>query len=282
MAERTDLIIETKEQGKILSDLSLSDKYPKCPVVIFCHGFKGFKDWGQFNLMPQPFVQEGIHFLKFNFSHNGIGISGADDFSDLEAFSKNTYSKEVSDILEVVDWLYGDKNTYSNRMDLENICLMGHSRGGAMAILAASQENRLKKLITWSAVGNLEKRFPSKKELATWKEKGLMHIRNSRTHQEMPIRYDFYQDFVDNKKTLNVHEAESRLSIPHLLIHGTSDETVYLGEALQLMSLNEYTSLIKIHGATHTYGGYHPYFNKELPLHTEMAVKHSISFLQNG
>ena len=43
-------------------------------VVIFSHGFKGFKDWGAFNEIAFYFQQEGIAFLKFNYSHNGTTV----------------------------------------------------------------------------------------------------------------------------------------------------------------------------------------------------------------
>ena len=41
------------------------------PLVIFCHGYKGFKDWGPWHLVAKAFAEAGFFFLKFNFSHNG-------------------------------------------------------------------------------------------------------------------------------------------------------------------------------------------------------------------
>ena len=33
------------------------------PLVIFSHGFKGFKDWGPFNFISDKFVKSGLNFL---------------------------------------------------------------------------------------------------------------------------------------------------------------------------------------------------------------------------
>ena len=39
----------------------------KAPIVIFCHGYKGYKDWGAWTLFAKDFASQGIAFLKFNF-----------------------------------------------------------------------------------------------------------------------------------------------------------------------------------------------------------------------
>ena len=41
-------------------------------LIIFCHGFKGFKDWGPWNLVAEHFAKAGFFFIKFNFSHNFV------------------------------------------------------------------------------------------------------------------------------------------------------------------------------------------------------------------
>ena len=46
----------------------LPDDHAK-PVILFNHGFKGFKDWGPFNLMASKFAEAGFVFIKMNFSY---------------------------------------------------------------------------------------------------------------------------------------------------------------------------------------------------------------------
>ena len=63
--------IDGKHQKPIVTDVFFEEtKQPK-PVVIFCHGYKGFKDWGAWNMMAEAFAKAGFFFIKFNFSHNG-------------------------------------------------------------------------------------------------------------------------------------------------------------------------------------------------------------------
>lgn len=38
----------------------------KRPLIVFCHGFNGFKDWGAFNLMADYFW-EGVSICKIKF-----------------------------------------------------------------------------------------------------------------------------------------------------------------------------------------------------------------------
>ncbi len=79
-------------------DMTYSPLRKKHDLVIFCHGYKGFKDWGPWNLIAKCFASRGYDFLKFNFSHNGGTIENPIDFPDTEAFAQNTYSKELEDI----------------------------------------------------------------------------------------------------------------------------------------------------------------------------------------
>ncbi|RZK32728.1 MAG: dienelactone hydrolase, partial [Hymenobacter sp.] len=56
------------------------------PVIVFVHGFKGFKDWGHFPLLARFFAEQGFVFIKLNLSHNGVVVGGTGDLEDLEAF----------------------------------------------------------------------------------------------------------------------------------------------------------------------------------------------------
>jgi len=53
----------------MLMDITYDTRHKDAPVVIFAHGFKGFKDWGTHNLVANYFAEHGFRYLKFNFSH---------------------------------------------------------------------------------------------------------------------------------------------------------------------------------------------------------------------
>ena len=55
--------IEGAEGKPILMDLSFKTSQEENPMVIFVHGFKGFKDWGAYNLVAEYFVKQGFRFL---------------------------------------------------------------------------------------------------------------------------------------------------------------------------------------------------------------------------
>ena len=67
----TNLSITGQHNRAIVTDLFYRpDQRPK-PIVIFCHGYKGFKNWGGWDIMAKQFANAGYFFVKFNFSHNG-------------------------------------------------------------------------------------------------------------------------------------------------------------------------------------------------------------------
>ena len=92
-----NIFIEGSAGKPIFMDVFLADN-PQAPLVIFSHGFKGFKDWGAFNIVSESFAQQGISFLKFNFSYNGTTASDLFNFSDLEAFDKSEADPNSSTI----------------------------------------------------------------------------------------------------------------------------------------------------------------------------------------
>ena len=101
-------------------------------LIIFCHGFKGFKDWGCWNLVSNYFCQRGFNFLKFNFSHNGTTVSNPSEITDFNAFRNNNYSIELQDIGRVINYVKSSKSILNHN----NLYLIGHSRGGGIACLA--------------------------------------------------------------------------------------------------------------------------------------------------
>lgn len=257
----------------------LKDTKPK-PVVIFCHGYKGFKDWGPWNLMAAHFAQQGFFFLKFNFSHNGVTFENPVDFTDLEAFGNNNFIKELDDLQSVINWI-SSSHGFENEIDINNIFLIGHSRGGGIAILKASEDKRVKKVITWAGVSDFGARFPGGQTLADWQNNGVVYITNTRTKQQLPHYFQFYTTFFENAGRLSIKKAVERLEIPYLIIQGEKDDNVSLKEALALQSWNKNNELYVIDGANHTFNSSHPYVFDYLITELQLLIKASLSFLNN-
>ncbi len=275
--QKVSYTLYNKSGRKFPLDFRFKDKTPK-PTIIFCHGFKGFKDWGHFPLLLDELAKHNYGVISFNFSLNGGTVEQPIDFPDLEAFSKNTYSQELEDLGVVVDFI--EHKLLENHPFLTNdICLMGHSRGGGIAILYASKDKRIKKLITLAAVSDFIKRLPDVEELKKWERKGVRYILNGRTKQEMPICYDFVKDLLTNHENLNIKLAEEMLTIPHLILHGKNDEAVDYKEAIELHEVNPNSELKLFEETNHTFGGFHPFNKTTLPTETQICLNEILLFL---
>lgn len=258
----------------------LPDATPK-PVIVFVHGFKGFKDWGYFNLMADAFAQSGFFFIKFNLSHNGTSPEHPTDFVDLEAFGNNNFSKEMNDTGSLLDYIHSPEFPISDReADLQRIFLMGHSRGGGLALMKTREDTRIKGVVTLAAVTDWEARWP-KGYLEDWKKQGVQIIPNTRTGQEMPLYYQIVEDYFQHRERLHLPEAIRNIRVPILAFHGTADETVPHSMAEQLSVWNGQAEVEIVEGADHTFGGKHPFPGTDLPTHAHHVVKKSITFLKS-
>mgnify|MGYP000625075752 CR=1 FL=1 len=279
MKTNKNIIVEGKHNKPILTDVFyLENKQPK-PIVIFCHGYKGFKDWGAWNLMAETFAKAGFFFIKFNFSHNGGTIEEPIDFPDLEAFGNNNYSKELDDLGSVIDWISTNID-YQKEINLDDISLIGHSRGGGIVLLKTNEDTRIKKVITLAGVCDFAKRTATVGDLEQWKKEGVKYVLNGRTKQSMPHFYQFYEDFIQNKERLNVKNATQNLNIPHLIIHGDNDTSVLINEAENLHKWNPKSEYKIIEKANHVFNTSHPWKEKKLSLELEKAVSFCTDFLK--
>ena len=162
-------VIQGKHQKPIVTDVFYNNTQQRQKVVVFCHGYKGFKDWGAWNRMARLFADAGYFFIKFNFSHNGGTLSQPIDFPDLEAFGKNNYTKELDDLESVLDWV-SNNTQFKNSIDSKQISIIGHSRGGGIATLKAAEDPRVKKLISLASVCDFASRSSTNSDLAAWKK----------------------------------------------------------------------------------------------------------------
>jgi len=244
----------------------------KLPVVILCHGFKGFKDWGCFPYMMERISNEGFCTVAFNYSYNGTGENEDEqsDFTRLDLFAKNTFSRELDDTGSVIDYLYA--NSDELKIDTENITILGHSRGGGIAILKTAEDERINKLVVLSSVCSFDRYSEMLK--SKWKEAGFFEVLNSRTNQIMRMDYTLIEDLEKNKDRLDIQNAVSKIGVPALIIHGTQDITVDYSNAEDLYSRSnkDLFELKLIENTGHTFGAAHP-FEGSTPALEEVILK---------
>jgi len=279
MKELKNLQLLGSNNKSILLDVFYKEDGIAKPIIIFSHGFKGFKDWGHFNYMAQLFAEAGFVFIKFNFSHNGTTIKNPLEFGDLEAFGNNNYIKELNDLQTVIDWTLACPELKTER-DSGQLNLLGHSRGGGITILKAAEESRVTKVATWASVSDFINRN-KQNTIEKWKQDGVVYAMNGRTKQNMPLYYQFYQCILDNRERLNIANAVKQMDKPLLIVHGSKDEAVAFSDAEELMRNTKQGQLLKIEGGNHTFGIGHP-FNGELSSDAKEVIEKTITFFKTN
>lgn len=225
-------------------------------LLIFVHGFKGFKDWGFGPYLSENLSEKGFSVLTFNFSHNGIGDE-LTEFTELDKFAENTFSREVRELDELVSAV---RNGFFNVARDVKIGLIGHSRGGAIAILASSKRMDVNAIATWSAILKLDRY--SKRQKDEWRKKGFFEVLNTRTNQMMRLNVGLLDDIEKNSTGfLNIENAVKTLKRPLLIAHGDQDLAVPISEAEQLYEWSDKskTEFFKLFGTGHTFDIVHPF-----------------------
>jgi dienelactone hydrolase len=237
-------------------EINYREDAKEAPIIVICHGFKGFKNWAFFPVIADTLAQSGYITLTFNFSRNGIG-SDLQNFTELDMFEKNTYSHELEDLQCIIDAI--STGTLGKiPLNIERIGLLGHSRGGGIAILHTKSDARIQTLVTWSAISTVERY--SEDVINYWQDIGHIEIENKRTGQLMRIGIDLLNDIRKNKDNLNILAASEKIEIPSLIVHGQEDESVPVDEAQQIFDHLKTSNkeLMLIENGTHTFGARHP------------------------
>ncbi|MGZ3872885.1 MAG: alpha/beta hydrolase family protein [Mucilaginibacter sp.] len=259
----------------MLMDLTYDSSLENAPLVIFAHGFKGFKDWGAHNLVAGYFAAHGFRFLKFNFSHNGTTADHPCDFADLIAFADNTFSIELEDLKAVIDFACGGSGIAA----APGVYLIGHSMGGGISIIKTAEDERIKKLVTMASISGFGELWPKEIE-QQWRLTGITYMPNKRTGQQMPLKVSLLNDLDKHPARLNIINQASRIKQPWLIVHGDADTSVPLSHATALRAAQPEAEYSLIPGGDHTFGATHPYVENILPDALHDFCRQTIAFLK--
>lgn len=273
MIQQSNFSLPGADGKLIIGDITAEDNGTKKPVILFVHGFKGFKDWGAHNLVARYFASNGFCYIKFNLSHSGVPADNPKDVSDLNAFAENTVSKELFDVNAVLDFII---KTYGEGVEIN---LIGHSRGGGLSIIEAANDLRIKRLITWSSIADFSSLWKKEQE-PEWLKTGQIYVTNARTKEQMPLNKTLLEDFNENAEALNIINAAKKVNIPWLIVHGGDDVNVPLDVAQSLANVNPNSRLVKIEGANHVYGASHPNQSENLPPQVFKVCEKCLVFLR--
>lgn len=196
-------------------------------LFIIGHGVTGNKDRPFVVALANAVSASGIHVLRFSFAGNG-GSDG--DFRDC------TISKEVEDLRSVLNLTEekGFRVTYA-----------GHSMGGAVGVLAAARDPRIKFLISLAGMVNTEKFYNAEFGEET-PDSGCMW-----EEPDCPLSSAFKNDLISIQSTAS---SISQIQVPWLLVHGTTDDVVLIDDSREAYSLaSEPKKLVEIEGANHVF-----------------------------
>lgn len=230
------------------------------PIVLILHGFKGFKDWGFFPYTAEYFARHGAIAIQFNFSLNGVR-EGSDVFDDLDNFARNTISREREEAGMLVQAIHdGSFAAQTGALDHWNgeLFLLGHSRGGGVALLVARDHaDKVSRTAVWNAVSTFDRFTPRQKK--EWRERGVLESINTRTKQKMAMNVLYLDDVELHAEALTPATAIADCPNPVLIVHAEQDMTVPVREARVLAEAQPRARLELVPQAGHTFNAVHPF-----------------------
>ncbi len=232
------------------------------PLLLLLHGFKGFRNYSFIPWLSQFAAHAGAIAVRMCFSLNGMKntswlVQATDDFA------RNTISRECDDVADLVDALcHHEEFANLRRVWNGKISVLGHSRGGGIAMIASSEllkthQEQLHHVAVWNSVGTWTRWTP--RQAATWKGAGTFEMQNQRTLQTLNMHSTYLVDIEENAPRLDLVTASSALSGKLRYVHAQHDLTVPLREIELLAQASRTEDSITIIGnTTHTFGMEHP------------------------
>lgn len=257
--------IDSDEGLPIRGDLDVPDN-PRALVVVV-HGFKGFKDWGFFPWLARHLTRHRFAVCRFNMSRSGIG-DDPETFERLDLFAGDTFSIQLADLRAAVSY------AQSQIASLPTF-LLGHSRGGGVAILGASDVPMLRGVVVWSSIAQADRWDDETKR--QWRASGSLDVVNQRTKQVMRMAPSMLDDVEANRERLDIIAALERIRRPVLAVHGGRDESVPVGEGRLIASRASDPALVVIEKAGHTFNAVHPLV--QVPFELMIAGEVSAHFI---
>jgi uncharacterized protein len=215
----------------------------KYPFIIICHGFIGSKVGVDrlFVKAAEEFTMDGAIVLRFDFAGCGES-SGNYGETGLDAF--------IHQLQAVLDYSIN----HIEQIDRNNITVLGHSLGGATAVLTAAIDSRIRHLILWSSVAQPYediKRIVGTEKVSSLKTGSFIDY----------MGYQFGEHFFQSLKGFKPLQAATEFKGDVLILHGTGDHDIPVAYAKDYESAfksRKWGGCLKyeIIGANHTISNY--------------------------
>ena len=194
-------------------------------IVVLGHGVTGNKDRPFVVALGEGLAATGIPALRFSFSGNGESEGN---------FRDSTISKEVDDLGAVLDVLDG-----------YTVCYVGHSMGGAVGVLRASEDKRIQLLVSLAGMVHT-KAFAQREFGDVTPDDGFMW-----DEPDCPLSGAYMDDLTQIN---TVVDLAPQITVPWLLIHGDEDDVVPIEDSRDILAkANDQTQLIRLQSANHVF-----------------------------
>ena len=243
-----------------------------CPILLLIHGFQGSKNWGFFPAIAQAFAQSGYITISWNMSLNGYSKDAA--FIDQpEDFARNTISQEILDTQIIIDSILCDNRILSDELRSQwngTLHVLGHSRGGGIAIIISEKNPCINKLVLWNSISRFG-RF-TERQKRVWSETGIFPIGETEHGKVIAMNYSYIHDLEIHGDEYSPLRAIEHSTADILIVHAEQDMTVPLreGHALQQHSVSGQICIIPKTG--HIFGCSHPYTGMTDPLQQAIDI----------
>lgn len=255
--------IEMEKDRVVRGDFFPARKQPKGTVVV-SHGFKGFKDWGFFPYIGEQLSEE-LDVITYNFSHNGVGET-LTEFTELDKFGRNTYSKEQEDLHTLVEQITsGAIPGLPRQLVPQPLFLLGHSKGGGTSLIYAfDHPGRIAGVISWNGIANVD--LFSEKDKEIMRTEGRAYTINGRTKQQMPLDKVILEDMEQNQERFDIVDRVKDSKIPIVLIQGSDDAPWLIQGSKRLVEKRPDIMWHLVPEGNHTFGAVHPFRGETGPL----------------
>ncbi|WP_299160223.1 bifunctional alpha/beta hydrolase/OsmC family protein [uncultured Tenacibaculum sp.] len=226
----TKLNIINKKGYKLQAYLELPVNQKPNYYAIFAHCFTCSSTLGAVKNISRSLTQHGFGVIRFDFT--GLGRSEG-------TFSESYFSANVDDLIAV--------NNYITKHFDAPCLLIGHSLGGAAAIVASSKLENIKAVATIGAPANI----------AHVKHLFSHGIENIKNENEVEVNiggrpFKINQEFVSDFDKVNLSEVTKSLRKPILILHSPIDTIVEVNNAQELyLSAHHPKSFISLDNADH-------------------------------
>ncbi|XP_047946798.1 uncharacterized protein LOC125193103 isoform X1 [Salvia hispanica] len=229
-------------------------------LVVLCHGFRSTKEYRIMVNLAGALEKEGISAFRFDFCGNGESEG---------TFQICNYSDDVDDLRSVVDYFVGLKRS--------TIAVLGHSKGGDVALLYASKYHDI------PAVINISGRYDLKQGIDEWfgidiwerlKKDGYIDVK-TKTGE---VEYRVTEESMMERRNTDMHQACLLIdaNCRSLTVYGSADDLVPIEDATEFAKILPNHQLKIIQGANHGYTLHqHELVSAVLPFLKEISTTRS-------